>query len=730
MYDKIQYFDDGQEALFNRFIATPKGHFFVNFRYAAFFICIALAATAVYLYISARKKQKTEPSVTQYNNRGDTFEYITIGLGTAALAFIYFFHPIIAFDYMDFSYLGESQFSGFGNFLIKRYYFSNYHTPGYPLFICLLKLIVSDPRPALLLANFIAVALTIRPFYRLLAKNITPASSCITILAFILCPVTVYCLFRTSPYIIVASLNVAMFYSFASFTESKQPNRLATAIASAFILQFLHVYASVSVAILAICLMIYRKQLPAENKSARLATTSFLSAAAGSFAFNTAFIPLFGSDIIAVSAPATTRLNVYFQLAGGNSDFLLLSAKIVLNLYLSFLSTNPLTAILSGALLIIGVVTIAFRGKFRIPLILSGLLSGMLLIVPNLLNNKNFNGYPMSYRHLVMLAPFFIYLLFAGADRIGEKTAEITSNRNIVGPVFCAFLLVIYILHFPGTINSLRKPDMLPAIKYVFDNLKDYDGIIPGNVFFMDEYQQYFLSRNSDKYTLKIQYPASQQTSHYCQWSVMDRPGTSPVKNILNNISPLDSGPYPALLKNNFIKRVWYLDNDTRIFGVFPDISNKYKDSIKMALEGARSVKNIKFRGVTLRLYEIEHSPAITHPDGVLRIISGVNDYFFIRGTLPDPKYAAPFRYLLPNSELALALSSGVRSMKVTIRGEECINGLLRLVDASGISYSSEGSTNSELKYSIPIAPDTKTIRLKFSPIGKVCYKEIFIEAL
>ncbi len=668
MYEKVIYHLDDQGYLYDRFINSPAGESFYNFRFACFVICFLLLAVSLVFAVVYRPGTASIEAVRPHTEKAARLPWIVIVLPIVFLTFLFLLRNHVAFAYMDFSYFYEGSFSGFREFLIKKQYLSNIHAPGYLLISWCIRSFLGGAREAYLIVNFLALAAAIVPAYKLLARNLSRESAIFATLSFYLSPIIVYTFFRISPYAIIAFLFIYLAYFYIVFIETGRKSAVFGMLATAFILPFMHVLTFAGIFIFLIAFFTsFMKTHAAKQRNAGY-FVAVVTAALGSILFNTGHIFVFKRALVSISAPATERLNVYFQTAAGNLDFIPLCTTFILNIYSSFLTLNPLPAIITGSLFVAGAIALVRHGKNGLLFSLLGIASGGVLIATDALNHVDFNGYPMSYRHLAMMSFFFLYVVFFAAERFGKLFSR---NNNISASMPCLLILILFIFNLPGVLKSMQSPDMFSALRYVYDRAEYYDGVITGNIFFMNEYRNYFFSEMNERYSIRPVFQTGETLQDeiflsFARWCELNKPGADNTVQVMTDIAPMNIDSFHTLLQNNFIQRTWFLDNDDRFLGVFPDFSGRYENELKSALSKFRLIeKTSGFSGVDIELYAIEHQPIITSSIDSYTITAGVNDFYFVRGVSPDTLLYSDFRNITEQTQLLVFIQRGVDLIKV-----------------------------------------------------------------
>lgn len=695
-YGNATYFLDDQKFLFDRFMETARGGALYEYRAASFIVCVLflLASLAVCW------KAKPEPGATGPGQREKFPKFIFI-CSALVLAGLFFIHPLIAFDYMDFSYLFEGKFNSASEFFIKREYFCNMHVPGYLLLSWAAQAITGLQRYPFILINCAVVLLAVVPFYRLCRLNMSPAASACATLAMLIAPINLFCLYRVSPYTMVSAAFILAAYCYHGYKNTGGKRFLTGGALLVFALPFLHILSFWGVAAFLAGVFVEGWRNGFREKRGRFIFAAMALSAAGSLIYNFSYVVAF-PEVYEITKQTTARLQVYFNMPGGNREFIPFCVKMILNLYLSFLSINTAVAIVSGLLLATGCALLALRGKHGFVFAALSLAGGLTLLLTNVLNYSRLSGYPMSYRHLAMLSPFFIYAVFVGAEKMAAPL-----KKGSIAVVLALF--GVYAFHLPGTISALRAPDMTSALAAIYGDVREYDGIIPGNMFFLSEYGYYFFRNGKSGYGESRKFIASERTRYdgYMAdntWSAVRKPSGETVGNVMLNIAPFHIDSHSTILKNNFLKRVWYVDNETKVFGVFPDFSPYYSNDIQEGLKGARLVSGKKFRGVTLKLYELDH-PLSMWDKGRLEIFPGKNDYYYIRGTNPGALVKSATRGVTGETEICAMVPESANAVRIRLsfsRGAKFKPG--RIIDLNtGKSFLPEDGSSNNPEFVMPV---------------------------
>jgi hypothetical protein len=341
MYDKVNYILDNQAYLYELFAHSDRGRAFQEYCLAAFVICICMLATAAVILFAA--KASPEPKGRADNSLGSPYISALLIFSALFCAFLFFARGRISFEYMDFSYYLEGVFDSFKSFIANKVYLSNIHRPGYLLISCFVRRYMGGSREAYIILNMAVLAASAPLAFKLLAKNVSPASALLATIAFVVSPMSVYGVFRYSPYWIIAFLFIALVYSYVSFCETGEKKYAAAMAGAVFLLPFFHVLTSIGIAAFFTAAILSKKQFLKHGKYAAVLFTAVVIAAIGTGIFNFQHVLFFRNEIYAISVPSTDRLHVYYKLAGGNVEFILFCLRFIPNLYMSFVSANTLS---------------------------------------------------------------------------------------------------------------------------------------------------------------------------------------------------------------------------------------------------------------------------------------------------------------------------------------------------------------------------------------------------
>ena len=727
MYDKVHYHLDNQTYLFALFAESPRGQSFLHVSFILFIVC--LVSLAISFAIVWRSKSRPVEISSAPRNHGRYHNGLMV-FAILFCAFLFLIRNAIVYEYMDYSYFYEGDFRNFRDFLFNKVYFSNIHRPGYLLVSWGIRELARGAREAYILLNLVALAATVSIGFKILSKNLRPASACAAAAAYLMSPMTVYSAFRISPYTIIAFLFVLLVHSYMEYCETAHRKHAAGMLACVFLLPFFHVLTSVGLAIFFTVAALRASLFLRRGWHASMAAFAVILTALGSGIFNLWHLVFFNGDIQAISVPSTTRLGVYFEFPGGAWEYLLFSLKTIPAIYLSFMGEHPVAAAVACLLFGAGGAWLCSRGKHGLLVVSLGLAAGAVLIATNIANYRQFGGFPMSYRHLHMLGFFFMVPLFAACDRAGHA---ISHRVPVPASTMCFALTAIYALHFPGLLNVMRGPQMTEAMEYVYANVREYDGVIPGNIYFMNEFHSAFLHDSRNGFTSRPEMlgdtPAEITTGNYLRWSHIVKPGGKTVRNVLLNMSPFSIGSHEELLNNNFVHRVWRFDNETRFLGALPDFSGKYEQDIQNALRSLNLLETNRFLGVTVRLYEVRHEPIFSGPGGRFTISAGVNDYYFVRGALPATGVHASLRAITEDTHILFFVPHGTHDIRVEMTLHEVSPAAdLAITDCeSGITWRPVNKDRERPLYEIRGRGDLSHFLLSFAKFGKASYSAITI---
>jgi hypothetical protein len=211
---------------------------------------------------------------------------------------------------------------------------------------------------------------------------------------------------------------------------------------------------------------------------------------------------------------------------------------------------------------------------------------------------------------------------------------------------------------------------------YVYSSANEYDAVVPGNIFFMNDYHEYYLDEVGNGYSQTPVFPAGptlegQTTANFNKWVVLQKPGGENVYNLLLSMAPVSIDSYDEVLKCNFVHRVWYFDNDTRFLGEFPDFSGVYERRLRAAIEKLDHISTRQFHGVDVHLYAVSHEPLLREPGDTFVIKAGVNDFYFLRGATPDTRLYSETRRLEENSNMLFFVEPSLTEIRLSFVLEE-----------------------------------------------------------
>jgi len=451
---------------------------------------------------------------------------------------------------------------------------------------------------------------------------------------------------------------------------------------------------------------------------------------AGAFFINVLPIFFYYRDMYNISTPTTERLQVYYWMSHGNLEYIPFMTMIVLNLFLSFLSTTAGVALIGGVLFLVGMYFLFRNGRYRLMFMLLGISSIVVFVGKEALVYLDLNAYTMPYRVLTVLFPFFFIVIFIGVERLGGIVGGFF-GRRMAGSVAAVVIFTgLYAYHAPGALRFLQSPDILSAIRYVVDRAEEYDGMIPGNIYFYNEYTSLFFRVRSQDYTAVEKYARFDKTSFgkylwHDRWYRIERPTEATVHNVLLDMTSVNVN-FEQLVKNNFVGRIWYIDNDIRTFGMYPDISDAYRKSIHRALRSMKRVETAHFKGVEVKLYEAAHSTGMWR-DNRLTIRAGANDYYYLRGVEPHTNFYSEKRKFTPDAELKVALPDSVEQVtvvfEITGNGHSASGEITDLT--TGISHNPINADPVRPIYIIPITSGQRFLHLGFNAFGGGEYKVI-----
>lgn len=731
MYETVEYIRDGQQYLFSLIADKPVFDTIYDYRLSTFVffcVCSVVAARLVQLAPPAAAARERE-----YPPGERLCELATLAAGIAALVFYFFLIPSSATDYMDFSYLYEGVFSSFHEFLMKPHYFANLHVPGYLLLVALVRPVAENARYCLLIINIIAAAAMIIPLYRLCRRNMQRTASACATLSTLILPLFVFGLFRIAPYALASVATVISVYCFVEYLETGRKKHLAGMIVFGAALPFLHPHGMTPPIVMSALLPVYVFFAGGGRRAGTWhAPAAMAVAAAGSLAFNLSHFSIFMETVQDITAPMTERLGVYYEMAGGNAEFFPFAVRLVFNVFTAVPSPCAGAGAVVAAVFIAGVILMAVRGRYGLLFAALGFASCMLLIVFNISIYKHLESYPMPYRHMVTLAPFFMYVLFFVVEFMGRAAGGIAKKSGMGGAVAALLLMGWYLFNIPQAMAVATQPEMMKALDYVYRNVREYDGVIPGNIYFDKEYHTYFFDSSRYGYHRKKTFndPVFNRSyvfGDYCNWHNITGPDGTTVENVMLNIAATNIDSMSTLLESNFLRRVWYVDRDTRRLGAYPDFSGMYEEMTGGALAGATLVNEKYFRGVRVALYELEHPPGIRKPGGRLSIRAGENDYYFVRGVAPTVQFRSPHRRLTHDSELTAHLPPDTD--KLIISTSLMGQGSLALDDMIGnaLLVSATGTVKG-MRYHYALEPGSERIHIKMRAAGEIYFDEIVLE--
>mgnify|MGYP005850709443 CR=1 FL=1 len=729
MYDPVVYHLDSQPAMYDALVHTPTGRALFIYRCVTLALCAACFASAL---VFARRAAAPAPQAAAPDPRDKAPHRAALWAGVLIAAGLYALHPLIAFEYMDFAYYYEGEFRSVLDLVMKRQYFSNVHTPGYLLLVWLVKGTGAPVRAVLLFVSAAAMAAAAVPLYRVARTVLEPHAAAAAVAGWLISPVAVLTLYRISPYALVAAGFVLAADRCVRFLETDARGPLVQLCVILFVIPFLHVISVVGIVFLlaALCALVWRRRPGWRPWLARVAGPCL--AAGGALLFNVSFFLVFMDFFAQVTHPLTERLQVYYVTGGGHWEYVLLVLRVVFNLGVSFVSLGAGTAAAGGLLFAAGCAAAAGRRAYGAVAALPAL-GCVCVLLMNIFNYRNLHSYPMSYRHLATLWPFLVVMVFAGAAVAGR----LAGGRARGAALAAALMLALFAANLPGTIQRLRAPDMFPALRHAFRNAQTYDGVIPGNMFFMNEYAAFMLEPGRSEFIAEPMYgpvePGPASAYAFTRWYIIKPAHGGEPASVFMNMAPFHLDSFATLLQNNFVQRVWYLDHDTRRFGVFPDFSGWYEQSVREALRGAELLEMRSFRGVALKLYSVSHEPVQWNARGQYAIDSGRNDFYFIRGVEPATEFFSETRRMGPGMELLAFLPRPVDGVEVRVdmatpAADHALM-LVRDVEAD-VAFAPVSRSEREVVYRVPYAREQGFVHLLFEECGGARYRRVIIAPL
>ncbi len=726
MYEKVGYAADGQALLYELFMQTERGQQFFQLNAVMFIVCVCMLAVAA----AAMLAVKSAPAPARVPGGDPSHAKLVAVLSAAFALFLFLLKNPVAFEYMDFSYYYEGEFARFKDFIANKYYLSNIHRPGYMLISWAIREWFDGAREAYIIVNLAALAASAPLAYRLMSLRMASLSAFFATIAFLISPLSVYGAFRISPYWPAAFLLILLAYSYVSFCETGAKKHAAGMAVAVFLLPFFHVMTFYGVAAFFATAAIYRKQIFAIGRGAAWLFGAVVLAALGSFLFNFSYLWFFREEILAISIPSSARLNVYIRF-DGDIEYILYCLKVLPNLCVSFVSANAATAAVAWFLFAAGTAGLCIRRGHGLFFLLMGISSVAVLIVVNTINSDPVHGYPMTYRHLQMAAFFFIFPVFFSLDALGRF---LSSRAGAARSAPCLIALFIFAANLPGLHAKLRSPDMTAAMNYVYDNVHEYDGVIPGNIYFMNEYHNYFLESARNKLEAESVMPRAvapleAQLRNFNRWVRLKRDGRVIAGNVMLNIAPFSIDSHEALLKNNFIQRVWHFDNDTRFLGTLPDYSAEYEADLRETLKNYYVIETRHLKGVSTTLYALWHEPIIQEGRDCFSIVAGENDYYFVRGTTPDIRVHSNKRSITGRTSILFFVSPGMEKARAKFFLDETAEDAELIVreNESGAEFRPMNADRARPVYSIDAKPGLNHYALTFERFGHAVYTEIQI---
>lgn len=728
MYERVIYHKDTQIDVFEKVAASPVGDAILTYRIASLVLCfVFFAASMIVLY-----KMKTPPAPLLRDDAdtdsGERIRKILFVAAAVYAAILFSLRGMIAVDYMDLAYLLEAGFDSVRELLMKRQYFSNLHTPGYMLIAGLASSIPAGTFSALIALNAVFLALTAGPLYRLCREALPSQPAALAAGACLVSPVIVFSFYRTAPYLMIAALYIVSADRFLLFFKKNRKPHLFAAATALFVIPFLHIISSVghSIFFAGAVLLIIRNRI--RIKAAGPALLVLFLAAAGSLLLNFSYFLVFYTEVYDITKNVTDRLRVYYESPGGAAAFVFLCLRIVFNFLASMISMNPWTAAVSALVFMIGAFSLLRRRVAGMLIVILGAGAGSFLLA-NAMHYNSLSAYPMPYRHLAALSAFFVIVLFAGA----WKTGAALLRNSFGGTAACALLFVLFAAGLPGLFNRMRAPEILPALESAYGHSNPYDGVISGNIYFMKDYNVYYFESGRSAFSLTPRYPDAVTGDgvdrSFTAWRILERPDGSKNFNLFTDIAPVHIDSFPTLLKNNFIHRVWYVDNETRRLGVFPDLSGRYEQSIKETLAGYPLIGSKRFRGVELKLYNTVPGPISWGPGGSYRIVAGENDYYFIRGVAPPTGHYSPARSLSGFPEMLMFVPGPVDSVTIRLELEKVDPAAKPALEdlETGRRFRPENDDPARPVFRLDYSPPAGFIHIGFFDFGDSWYKSITV---
>ncbi|HOC92344.1 MAG TPA: hypothetical protein PKH33_08255 [bacterium] len=728
MYEKINYIMDAQGYLYELFAATERGRLFEVLGAASFAASLFALAIAVAIIAKSKPADIRGQNASRHDILGARYVFSFAAVFSLLLFLV---RGMVSYEYMDFAYYYEGEFTELTDFFANRAYLSNIHRPGYMLISWLIRELLGGSRDAYIIINLAAMTASAPLAFKLLSRNVNRYSAMFGTAAFVMSPMSAYSVYRFSPYWIVAFLFIALVYSYVVFCETGSKKSASAMVASIFLLPFFHVLTFYGIAAFFAAAALDARKTARNLKGAGWLFFAVAAAAAGSCLFNLSHLVVFRTEIDLISAPSTARLGVYQLFPGGNAEFLSYCLKVMPNLFMSFVSDNAVSAVVIGVLCAIGAVGLIARGSNGAMFVLLGVAACSVLTITNALNHSRFDGYPMSYRHLQMMSFFFVYNAFFALDAIGRL---FSAGKGFSRSVFCFIAMIVFAANLPGFFGRLRSPDMTSAMRYVYGNVREYDGIIPGNIYFQNEYHTHFLSQKGQPFQASLVYLGGDSREeafvrNYNQWAALRIVGGKEPNVIMMNIAPLSIISHEALLKSNYIGRVWHFDTDTRFLGAFPDFSGKYEKDIRNALKRGLLLETKRFDGVTVSLYAMKPEPVEFKDDGCFDITAGENDYYFVRGAEPDVRVASDSRHITEQMNLLFFVAPQIGEARIAFELEQTEDSakLVLQENESKISYLPGNDDRNKPVYNVERKPGLNHFLFTFEKFGRATYRRITI---
>ncbi|MDP8255334.1 MAG: hypothetical protein P9M14_06260, partial [Candidatus Alcyoniella australis] len=264
------------------------------------------------------------------------------------------------------------------------------------------------------------------------------------------------------------------------------------------------------------------------------------------------------------------------------------------------------------------------------------------------------NGVYHYYRHLITFVPVFLCLIGIFFDRLEQRGKHLT-----ILYIAAAAVIAIQLPSAARIIFDRQNPDARAAWEYIESRLEPNDAIVATPV-------SAILLPTVSFYELGFERMQGNRTTQgeYTLYGYSPFWGSVDGRDLLWYVDDV-ALPYDQWQRHPFIERIWEVQIDSRLYGLYPELNHEGIARFAQGFAGWKVLHEQRFAYLVVRL--LDAPPVCPISDAALRITAGENDLYYLRKTVQEVCYPARQRMLLSESELFLPRSLAGAPQQLTI---------------------------------------------------------------